>query len=117
MIVPEKEIADVRVGQPVVLKARAYPDEKFNGVVTAIATTAEGAATGTPEPSKAGLGPPPPTSPGQTFVVTARIDNRAVLLKPGMSGQAKVLGGQRRVIELINRRLARTFKVQFWSWW
>jgi len=38
------------------------------------------------------------------------------LLKPGMSGHAKILGGERRVIDIITRRLSRTIKVEFWSW-
>ena len=119
IVVPEKEIADVRVGQPVVLKARAYPDAEFNGTVTAIATSTAGSASTTAgTASTASLAPVvSPSSSTQTFIVTTRIDNRSYLLKPGMTGQAKVLGGERRVIGLINRRLARTFKVQFWSWW
>ena len=116
IVVPEKEIADVRVGQPVVLKARAYPDAEFIGTVTAIATSTEGSASMTAGMSTAGLAPVS-GAPSQKFIVTTRIDNRSYLLKPGMTGQAKVLGGERRVIGLINRRLVRTFKVQFWSWW
>jgi hypothetical protein len=34
-----------------------------------------------------------------------------------MTGNAKILCGQRRIIDLITRRIARTFKVEFWSWW
>jgi hypothetical protein len=33
-----------------------------------------------------------------------------------MTGQAKLLCGRRRIVELISRRLARTVKVEFWSW-
>src|SRR5207249_3288925 len=40
IVVPEQEIADVQVGQRVVLKARAYPAESFEGTVTAIAPVA-----------------------------------------------------------------------------
>ena len=38
LVVSEKEIADVRVGQPVALRVRAYPDVAFHGTVTAVAT-------------------------------------------------------------------------------
>src|SRR5947199_275243 len=31
--------------------------------------------------------------------------------------QRQFVGGQRRVFDLIQRRLAHTFKVEFWSWW
>jgi hypothetical protein len=52
-----------------------------------------------------------------TILVTTEIDNSSLLLKPGMTGQAKIYCGERRIIELIWRRLARMFKVEFWSWW
>ena len=55
--------------------------------------------------------------PTRTFVVTTQIDNHDLLLKPGMTGQGKIYAGERRIINLITRRLARTFKVEFWSWW
>ncbi|TMA78986.1 MAG: HlyD family efflux transporter periplasmic adaptor subunit, partial [Deltaproteobacteria bacterium] len=38
--VSEKDISDVRVGQPIVLKARAYPWTTFHGAVTSIAPVA-----------------------------------------------------------------------------
>jgi putative peptide zinc metalloprotease protein len=115
--VSEKEIGDVRVGQPVVLRVRAYPNTVFHGTVTAIATAAEGTPTATALTPLGGTAAGGGAIPGKTFIVTTRIDNRALLLKPGMTGYAKVLGGQRRIVNLITRRLARTLKVEFWSWW
>src|SRR5205823_4582257 len=38
--ISEKEISDVRVGERVVLKARAYPERRFDGEVTSIAPIA-----------------------------------------------------------------------------
>jgi multidrug resistance efflux pump len=38
--IPEKEIADARLGQPVVLKARAVPAETFSGRVISVSPTA-----------------------------------------------------------------------------
>ena len=52
-----------------------------------------------------------------TILVTTEIDNGEGLLKPGMTGMAKISCGQRRIIDLITRRLSRTFRVEFWSWW
>jgi multidrug resistance efflux pump len=126
LIVSEKDIADVHVGQPVALRARAYPDVAFRGTVTAVAievtpasavqTTAGGTSS-----SSSGSGGANSTSNSsgspRTFVVTTRIDNHDLLLKPGMTGQGKIYAGQRRISGLITRRLARTFKVEFWSWW
>jgi multidrug resistance efflux pump len=116
--VPENEIPDVKVGQKVVLKVRAYPNETFNGAVTSIATSAFAPASS----EETTLLPTTPTPPGsnsapKTILVTTQIDNRSMLLKPGMTGHAKIFCGRRRLIDLVNRRLARTVKVQFWSWW
>ena len=119
--VSEKEIADVRAGQTVALKVRAYPDRVFHGKVTEIATTAGGAAAssvssstkpGSSAGSAASIG-----SPANTVLVTTEIDNSADLLKPGMTGMAKIYCGERRFIDLVMRRLSLTFRVEFWSWW
>jgi multidrug resistance efflux pump len=115
ILIPEKEIADVRVGQLVTLKARTYPDMTFYGSVTSIATSAQGGssagAVASPIPPAAGSGT------NRTIVVTTKLDNQSLLLKPEMSGQAKISCGQRQIIDVIRRRLARTVKVEFWSWW
>jgi len=115
IVITEKEIGDVHVGQQVALKSRAYPDMVFHGTVTTIATAAEGLPSATAEAATAKTGGT--TTGVRTFVVTTQIDNRSGLLKPGMTGLAKVVGGDRRVVDLVQRRLAHTFKVEFWSWW
>jgi putative peptide zinc metalloprotease protein len=114
ILVSEKDIGDVQVGQPVVLRVRAYPNVAFQGTVTAIAT----AAAGTPVPGAAVPGTAAAGVPARpTFLVTTEIDNRAGLLKAGMTGHAKVLGGSRSIIGLLTRKLARLFRVEVWSWW
>ena len=40
-----------------------------------------------------------------------------LLLKPEMTGQAKISCGPRRIVELITWRTARALKVDVWSWW
>ena len=116
IVITEKEIGDVKVGQRVALKSRAYPDMVFHGTVTTIATAAEGLPTATADAS---AGKPGSTSSPsvRNFVVTTQIDNRSGFLKPGMTGLAKVVGEDRRLFDLVTRRLAHTFKVEFWSWW
>jgi len=116
MVITEKEIGDIQVGQQVVLKSRAYPDRVFHGTVTTIATAAEGLPSATAEAAAGKPGSGGGTSV-RNFVVTTQIENHAGLLKPGMTGLAKVLGGDRRVVDLVKRRLTHTFKVEFWSWW
>lgn len=113
--ISEKDIADVRVGQPVVLKARAYPDVDFHGVVTSIATSAQGPGAGATPAGPASSGSPDVGN--KTILVTTQVDNHALLLKPEMTGHAKLFCGDRRILDLVTRRVARTVKVEFWSWW
>ena len=115
ILVPEKEISDVEVGQPVVLRARAFPGQLFRGTVRSIATVA-GSATST-DGDAGGERSGEVGGAGRSFVVTASIDNPSRLLKPEMTGQAKVLCGKRSIASLILRRLVRTFKIELWSWW
>ena len=100
--IPEKEIADVKIGQKVMLKARAYPHSNFQGCVTSIAPV----ATEPDEPRAE-----------RTVLVTTQLDNATLLLKPEMTGHAKVYCGEQRLIDLVMRRLIRFVKVEFWSWW
>ena len=114
--ISEKEIADVEVGQRVAVKARAYPERLFHGRVIAIGTTTQEAAAA----AFAGSGSAsaaPSSDPGSSIRVITEIDNESGLLKPGMTGMAKIYCGERRFIDLIMRRLSRTFRVEFWSWW
>ncbi|HYN08478.1 MAG TPA: HlyD family efflux transporter periplasmic adaptor subunit [Vicinamibacterales bacterium] len=101
IVVSEKEIGDVAVGYPVVLKARAYPDRSFSGRVKAIAPRAA-------------------DSDGverKVFRVTVELADRDGLLKPEMTGHAKIVCGRRTIANLLTRRFARYIRVEFWSWW
>jgi multidrug resistance efflux pump len=118
--VPEKEIADVHTGQSVALKVRAYPNRLFHGQVTRIAMTAQsGGGSGSVFPAAAGSGASPlgGGKPSHAVLVVTETDNSEGLLKPGMTGVAKIYCGERRLIDLVTRRVSLTFKVQFWSWW
>jgi multidrug resistance efflux pump len=117
ILVPEKEIAGVQVGQKVVLRVRAFPDENFHGTVSSIATSAQAAAGSAGEKPLGTTSASSSASVNKTILVTTQIENRSLLLKPEMTGQAKIFCGQRRIVDLITRRMARTFKVEFWSWW
>jgi putative peptide zinc metalloprotease protein len=102
IMVSEKEIADVRVGQTVVLKARAFPDKSFTSRIAAIAPAAV--------EDNSGLG-------GRAIRVMAEIDNGSHLLKAEMTGNAKIYAGRQRISDLATRRLAHYIRVEFWSWW
>jgi hypothetical protein len=84
--------------------------------VTAIATAADGtpiAGAQTPVATAPGGS----ALPGRAFIVTTRIDNPDLLLKPGMTGWAKIYCGPRRIGEVLTRRVARSIRVEVWSWW
>ena len=100
--ISEQEVGDVHVGQTVVVKARAYPEQSFIGTVAAIAPAAVKSEEG---------------RAGKVVRVTTAIDNASLLLKSQMTGTAKIYCGKRRIADLMTRRLARFFRVEFWSWW
>jgi len=100
--IPEKEISEVTVGQKVELKARAFSGRSLEGVVTSIA----------PIVTKPDL-----PYAERTVTVTTRLENRDLLLKPQMTGTAKILCGEHRLLELLTRRLAGYLRVDFWSLW
>ncbi|MDA2927344.1 efflux RND transporter periplasmic adaptor subunit [Acidobacteria bacterium AH-259-G07] len=100
--ISEKEIADVKVGQMVVLKARAYPKKSFHGKVTSIAPMARAEDEG---------------RGGRTILVTTELDNPSLFLKSEMTGNAKIYCGKRRIFDLMTRGFTRYIRVEFWSWW
>ena len=114
IFVSERELDGIEVGRRVELRARAYPGRTFHGTVTAIATSAQGSEGTVAQPGVFTSGS---ANPNKSVLVTTLIDNRSLLLKPEMTGQAKIFCGARTIADLIARRLALTFKVALWSWW
>ena len=100
--IPEQEISEVRVGQPVVLKARARVGDRFQGKVVSIAPVASKPQEGVVQ---------------RTFLVTTELENPGLQLKGDMSGNAKITCGERRLYEIVFRRFIRFIRVEFWSWW
>lgn len=97
--VSEKEVGDVKVGFPVRLKANAYPTKEFDGRVTQISNVAD-----------------PQNNNIRAVMVRSEIDNPEFLLKPDMTGYAKIYCGQRTIGELVTRRMVRFIRTEFWSW-
>lgn len=98
--VPEQEIAEVKVGQPAVLRARAYPEKSLVGRVAAIAPMAE-----------------LDSLHRKVVRVTIEMSEPKGLLKPEMTGNAKISCGERPLFVLLTRRIVRYVRVEFWSWW
>lgn len=102
LLIPEKEIPNVTVGQKVVLKARAFPTESFMGTVSAIAPIAS-----TPENWFG----------GPVVLVQAQLANQDKLLRSGMTGVAKIYCGERRMIDAVLHKILYFVRVDVWSWW
>ena len=84
---PEREIADVKVGQKVVLEVLFFPEVGFPGQVTSIAPIATADGRG-----------------GRTRIVTSEIDNSLGWLEEEMTGTTQVYFGKRRIFDLMTRR-------------
>lgn len=100
--ISERDIADVRVGQLVSLRVRAYPTETFTGRVVGIA----------PATAAAEL----PGAPRVVRVIT-EIDNSDGRIKSDMTGYAKIELGARPLFEILGHNLFASLGVEFWSWW
>jgi hypothetical protein len=89
----------------------------FRGTVQSVAVAAEPTSGSTPSSaSTANSSAAAAAVAPRRVLVTTSIDNRDLLLRPEMTGQAKIVCGRRSVAGLIARRLARTFKVDLWAW-
>jgi multidrug efflux pump subunit AcrA (membrane-fusion protein) len=97
LLVPEKELEDVKAGSVVWLYVRALPDHNFQGRVDFIAPVAE-------------------LVDGQRMItVRSLILENSGLLKPGMTGVARIYAGKRPIISVATRRMERWIKTEFLS--
>src|SRR2546426_816099 len=114
----EKDVGDVATGQRVAVKARAYPSMTFEGTVTSVAAAVRTGAT-TPVVKGASAMTPVPEEGGgdRVVLVTTEIENAAMLLKPEMTGRAKISCGEQPILTVLTRRLVRVVRGEFWSWW
>jgi len=98
--VPEKEISAIALNYPVRLKVRSYPGLTYSGIVVKIDPLAM------------------VDDRGRSIIeVTAWIDNHEGLLKPGMTGKAKVNCGKWPLYKIALWRLVRYLRIEFWSLW
>jgi multidrug resistance efflux pump len=97
IMVPERELDVVALGQPVTLKVHAYPQHPFVGEVSFISAAAETDA-----------------SDGQRYVrVVAFVDNSEKLLREDMTGFGEIRAGKRSILALAARRIVRWVRVRF----
>jgi membrane fusion protein, copper/silver efflux system len=99
--VSERDIGEVRVGERAALRLRAYPNRTFTGTVTRIAAAAVDNGWRAERDVRVEVDLPNPES----------------LLRPHMTGYARIHTGQHRAIDVLTRRIQRFIRVEFWSWW
>jgi multidrug resistance efflux pump len=98
----EQDVARVRVGQVVNLKARALPLETFAAAVERIAPAA------TREEAKSGA------SVHSNVTVYCRLTDAPADLRPGMSGYARIYTGRRSLGMVLIDRVRRYVRTEFW---
>lgn len=86
--VPETQIANVRVGQPVNATLTAYPDERFVGRIIAVLPSAQDAS--------------------RTVTVRAQLPNPGGKLKPGMFARVALTPDTRRALLVPSEAVIRT---------
>ncbi len=96
MPVSEKEIDIVELDQPVKFKVRGYPTRSFHASVVEIAPVAT------------------PNGGSSTILVRAYVDNKDRILKPGMTGVAKIYCGLTVVAHVLTRDIIRFIRTEFW---
>jgi putative peptide zinc metalloprotease protein len=100
ILVPEKEISAVSEKNRIRMKVRSYPGLTYSGFVTRIEPMAFRGE-----------------NDRQIVKVYALVSNGENLLKPGMTGKAKISCGNLPIYKLILWRAVRFLRIEFWSWW
>jgi multidrug efflux pump subunit AcrA (membrane-fusion protein) len=94
---PEREIGDVKVGDAVRLKARAFPSRIFHGVVSRISGEAD-----------------LDQNHQTTYRVELTIQNAAGLLRPGMTVFARIDFDRRPVAWILEHKLKQALRPELW---
>lgn len=96
MPVNEKDMDVIEDGLQVKFKVRGYPTRSFYGTVDEIAPVAM------------------PNEGASTVLVRSYVDNKDDVLKPGMTGVAKIYCGTSVVAHILTRDLIRFIRTEFW---
>ncbi|MGH7162810.1 MAG: PqqD family peptide modification chaperone [Planctomycetota bacterium] len=99
--VPERDIGAVRAGMDATLRFRAYPERTFSGTVAAVA------------PAAMDVG----SRGGRIVRVSIRVENADGLLRPNLTGYARIHAGERKALSIMTSKIRRFVRLEFWSWW
>ncbi len=108
--VSERLLTHVATGGKVAVQLRGQPLRPVEGVVVSIAPAASAAGS---VPETAGAALRPPERP-ETFVAVAELENPGDLLKPGMSGVARIYSGRSSYLARSGRVLGHWLQTIFW---
>jgi putative peptide zinc metalloprotease protein len=108
--VSERLLTQFSIGEPVAVQLRGRPLQPLRGSIVSIAP-----ATFTAEPASAKDRPGlrPPERP-ETFVAVAEFENPGGLLRPGMSGIARIYSGRSSYLARSGRILGHWLQTIFW---
>jgi multidrug efflux pump subunit AcrA (membrane-fusion protein) len=95
--VPESEIGDVRVGDPVRLKVRAFSDRRFRGVVSKLGSEGE-----------------PDRNQRMTYRVELTMQNPDGLLRPGMTAFARIDFDRQMIGRILLHKLKQALRPELW---
>ncbi len=95
--VPEREIGDVRVGHPVRMKVRSFPDRRFSGVVSKIGGESE-----LDENQQA------------TYRVELTIENQDGALRPGMTAFARIEFSHQMIGLILWHKIKQVLRPELW---
>lgn len=95
---PEDEVARVRPGQAVELKARALPFQTLRGTVQEVAPVASPGEDGAPT----------------TVTVYCRLQEVPRSVRPAMTGDARIACGSRPAAVVFARKVLRYVRTEFW---
>ena len=95
--VPETEIGDVQVGEPVRLKARAFPNQLFRGTVSRIGSESE-----------------PDEHRRMTYRVELIVENRDGLLRVGMTAFARIDFDRQIIGQILLHKLKQALRPELW---
>jgi len=99
IVIAEKEMADIAIGQKVKFKVRGYPDLSFFGIVYRIDNQISVDDKGK-----------------RAVNLFCKVPNENHMLRPGMTGVANVYCGDRKISYHIYRIFFRTVRTEFWDW-
>lgn len=93
LLVPERELDAIELGQPVTVKVESYPSRSFEGKVEFIA--------------------PQVTGSDKRVRIVATLDNSQGLLRVNMSGYGQIDAESRSLFHLATRRILRWIRVRY----